>query len=341
LAKGKEISLTRTPGLRLSILPALAVILAASFLLSLSMGRYPIPITAILARIGGTPFESTRMEAIFFNVRLPRLLLACLVGCSLAAAGASYQGVFQNPLAAPDILGASSGAAVGATLAILLRLPGFTITLFAFCTSLITIAIVLPLGSRARGKRVVGLILAGLMVSSIWNAAVSYMKLTADPNSQLPEITYWLMGSLAKARPEDIRFALPLMALGALPLIIFRWRITLLTLREEEAQSMGINVRVLRAVIIVGSTLLTASAVSVSGVIGWAGLVIPHITRRLVGNDYRILMPASMLTGALFLLLIDNISRNLFATEIPLGILTSLVGAPFFLWLLSRKGELW
>jgi iron complex transport system permease protein len=322
-------------------LPALAVMLAVSFLLSLSIGRYPIPVAAILARIGGTPFESTRIEAIFFNVRLPRLLLACLVGCSLAAAGASYQGVFQNPLAAPDILGASSGAAAGATLAILLQLPGFMITLFAFFTSLITIVIVLPLGSRARGKRVVGLILAGLMVSSIWNAAVSYMKLTADPNSQLPEITYWLMGSLAKAKPEDIRFVLPIMALGALPLMVLRWRINLLTLREEEAQSMGINVRVLRAIIIVGSTLLTASAVSVSGVIGWAGLVIPHITRRLVGNDYRILMPASMLTGALFLLLIDNISRNLFATEIPLGILTSLVGAPFFLWLLSRKGELW
>ncbi|MDR0401231.1 MAG: iron ABC transporter permease [Treponema sp.] len=336
-----EAGLARIPGLRLSILPALGAALAASFLLSLSIGRYPIPVSAILARIAGAPFESARMEAIFFNVRLPRLLLACLVGCSLAAAGASYQGVFQNPLAAPDILGASSGAAAGATLAILLRLPGFLITLSAFCASLLTIAIVLPLGSRARGKRVVGLILAGLMVSSIWNAAVSYMKLTADPNSQLPEITYWLMGSLAKAKPEDIRFVLPLMALGALPLILFRWRINLLTLREEEAQSLGINVRVLRAVVIVGSTLLTASAVSVSGVIGWAGLVIPHITRRLVGNDYRILMPASMLTGALFLLLIDNISRNLFAAEIPLGILTSLVGAPFFLWLLGRKGELW
>jgi iron complex transport system permease protein len=319
----------------------LLMLLATLIVVSLSTGRYPIPAAAILKRLAGIPFESSRMEVIFFNVRLPRILLACLVGCSLAAAGASYQGVFRNPLAAPDILGASSGAAAGATLAILLRLSGFMITVFAFSASLLTIAVVLPLGNRARGKKVVGLILAGMMVSSIWSAAVSYMKLAADPNNVLPEITYWLMGSLAKAKPEEVRFVLPLMILGFLPLLLLRWRINLLTLREEEAQSMGINIKRLRSVVIFGATLLTASAVSVSGVIGWVGLIIPHITRRLAGNDYRVLMPASMLVGALFLLIIDNISRNLFAVEIPLGILTSLIGAPFFLYLLGRRGDLW
>jgi iron complex transport system permease protein len=282
-----------------------------------------------------------RMEAVFFNVRLPRIILACLVGTSLAASGAAYQGVFQNPLAAPDILGASSGAATGATLAILLRLSRFMITLFAFFASLLAITLVMFIGNRAQGKKVLGLILAGLMISSLCNAGISFMKLVADPNNVLPEIVYWLMGSLAKTKPSDISFVLLPISLGLAPLFIFRWRINLLTLSEDEAQSMGVPVRRTRAMVIISSTLITAAAVSVSGIIGWAGLVIPHLTRRLVGNDYRQLMPASMLFGALFLMVIDDISRNLFATEIPLGILTSLVGAPFFLWLITRKGDLW
>jgi iron complex transport system permease protein len=322
-------------------IPFLAFLLCAGVLISLSLGRYPIPISALLARLVGMPFASPQMEAIFFNVRLPRIILSCLVGTSLAAAGASYQGVFQNPLAAPDILGASSGAAAGATLAILLQLPGYMITLFAFCASLITIGLVMVIGSRTRGTKIVGLILAGLMISSISNAGISFMKLMADPNNVLPEIVYWLMGSLAKAKPADVTFAIIPMALGLTPLVIFRWRINLLTLSEEEARTMGVNVRRLRTIVILGSTLATAAAVSVSGIIGWAGLVIPHLTRRFVGNDYRVLIPASMLFGAIFLLLIDDVCRNLFATEIPLGILTALIGAPFFLWLITRKGELW
>jgi iron complex transport system permease protein len=319
----------------------LSLLLAAAVLVSLSLGRYPIPLGALIARIFGSPFASSRMEAVFFNVRAPRIILACLVGTSLAAAGASYQGVFQNPLAAPDILGASSGAATGATLAILLRLPPALITVFAFCASLITISLVMFIGDRARGKKIIGLILAGLMLSSLHSAANSFMKLVADPNNVLPEIVYWLMGSLAKTTPADLSFVIIPMTLGLLPLFVFRWRINLLTLSEEEAQSMGVNVRATRALVIVCSTLITAAAVSVSGIIGWAGLVIPHLTRHLVGNNYQALMPVSMLFGALFLLLIDNVSRNLFATEIPLGILTSLVGAPFFLWLITRKGDAW
>jgi iron complex transport system permease protein len=323
------------------ILVILTVLLGAAILVSLSLGRYPIPIRSLIARLFSVPFASTQMEAIFFNVRLPRIILACLVGTSLAAAGAAYQGVFQNPLASPDILGASSGAATGAALAILLRLPSFMITLFAFTTSLITITLVMIVGERAQGKKIVGIILAGLMISSLHSAGMSSMKLLADPNNVLPEIVYWLMGSLAKTKPRDVSFVLLPMILGFAPLLIFRWRINLLTLSEEEAQSMGINVRRTRALVIVCSTLITASAVSVSGIIGWAGLLIPHLTRRMVGNDYRKLMPASMIFGALFLLSIDNISRNLFTTEVPLGILTSLMGAPFFLWLITRKGELW
>lgn len=325
------------PGVSLVFL----ILLAAAILVSLSLGRYPILVRDLLDRIFHGRFESPGMEAIFFNVRLPRILLACLVGTALAAAGASYQGVFQNPLAAPDILGASSGAATGATLAILLRLPKPFITLFAFCISLGTIALVMLIGERARTKRVVGIILAGLMISSLHSAASSWMKLLADPNNVLPEIVYWLMGSLNKARPADLLFVIGPMFAGLLPLYIFRWRINLLTLSDEEAQSMGVNARRTRWLIICCSTLITASAVSVSGVIGWAGLIVPHITRRFVGNNYRDLMPVSMLFGALFLLVIDNISRNLFATEVPLGIFTALMGAPFFLWLITRKGDPW
>lgn len=331
----------RESGRQALMITVLAVLLAAAFLISLSIGRFHIPVAAIARRLAGGEFHSAQMEAIFFGVRLPRILLACLIGCSLAAAGAACQGIFQNPLATPDILGASSGAAAGAALALLLRLSGFMVTAFSFIAGLLTIAVVLPLGNRAKGRQMAGLILAGIMLSAIWNAVISFIKITADPHNTLPEITYWLMGSLAKARMQDIGFALPAMAIGILPLLFLRWRINLLTLRDDEAQSMGVRVRLLRTLIILGSTLLTAAAVSVSGVIGWVGLIIPHIIRRFTGNDYRLLMPASMLAGALFLLLIDNVSRNLMPSEIPLGILTSLAGAPFFLWILLKRGELW
>jgi iron complex transport system permease protein len=334
----------RSPGGKAALFGSalfMALLLVLAILASLSLGRYPIPMAALLRRILGGGFATPQMEAIFFNVRLPRILMACLVGASLAAAGASYQGVFQNPLASPDLLGASSGAATGASLAILMQLPAPIITLFAFSASIITIALVMFIGNRAKGRRIVGLILAGLMISSLNSAFMSFMKLMADPNKALPEITYWLMGSLTKTKPSDLSFVIIPITLGLAPLIIFRWRINLLTLNEDEAQSMGVNVKATRALVIVCSTLITAAAVSVSGVIGWAGLIVPHLARRVAGNDYRRLMPFAILFGALFLLLIDNISRNLFATELPLGILTSLAGAPFFLWLLTRKGDLW
>jgi iron complex transport system permease protein len=330
--------LCRSPA---GVIALFGILLVLGMVISLSLGRYPIPINEILARFLGKNFDSPRTEAILFNVRLPRIMLACLVGTSLAAAGAAYQGVFQNPLASPDILGASGGAATGATLAILLRLSPPMVTLFAFTGSLVTIGAVMFIGDRVRGKKIIGLILAGLMISSLNSAAISFMKLAADPNNVLPEIVYWLMGSLAKTTPASLSFAVIPIMLGLAPLFIFRWRVNLLTLSEDEARTMGVNIRRLRGIVIVSSTLITAAAVSVSGIIGWAGLVIPHLTRRFVGNDYRYLLPGAMLFGGIFLLFIDDISRNLFATEIPLGILTSLIGAPFFLGLLTRKGDLW
>ena len=212
------------------------------------------------------------------------------------------------------------------------------ITLYAFFFSLLTVLLVFVIGQRAPGQKTVNLILAGIMVSSLFSAGTSYIKLVADPGSKLPEITYWLMGSLSGTRGVDIRFAILPMALGLIPLLLIRWRLNLLTLGEEEARALGINTALLRLIVVVCATLVTAASVSVSGLIGWVGLVIPHLCRRYIGNDYRKLLPASMLFGATFLLLVDNISRNLLAVEIPIGILTAFIGAPFFIYLMRQKG---
>lgn len=333
--------------LRLSyhqILLLLALALAAAVIGSVALGRYPIG----LKELGGIllsrfvemePFWTRTQESLLLQHRLPRIILACLVGGCLSSAGAAYQGVFQNPMASPDILGASAGAAFGAALAILLNLSGSFIMLFAFGGSILTVMLVMFVAGRAKGKRVLGLILAGIMVSSLISSGTSLIKLVADPEDQLPAITYWLMGSLNGTAPADVRFAIIPMAVGMIPLFLLRWRINLLTLGDEEARTMGVNARYLRTTVILSSTLVTAASVSVSGVIGWVGLVIPHLTRRMVGNNYRQLLPASALFGAVFLLLVDDLSRNLFATEIPIGILTSFIGAPFFLYLITREGE--
>ena len=326
------------------ILAVLSIVLIITVIGSVTLGRYPIGFRELCGILGSRfadvePFWSKTQESLLLNHRLPRIILACLVGCSLAAAGASYQGVFQNPMAAPDILGASSGAAFGAALSILLDLGGNWTMVFAFVGSIGTVLLVMYVGARARGKRVLGLILAGIMVGSLISSGTSMIKLVADPEDQLPAITYWLMGSLNGTKPADVWFALIPMTIGLVPLVLLRWRINILTLGDEEARTMGINAKGLRSTVILCATLVTAAAVSVSGVIGWVGLVVPHLSRRMVGNNYRNLMPASMLLGGIFLLLVDNVSRNLFATEIPIGILTSFIGAPFFLYLITRGGE--
>lgn len=328
----------------IAVLCALGIALLAAIVISAMLGRYPISVKEIGGILLSRLFDIERFwkpiaESLLLQSRLPRIFLACLVGCSLSAAGASYQGVFQNPMAAPDILGASSGAAFGAALAILLGLGKGMVIAMAFGASLLCVVLVIFVGNRARGKRVVGLILAGIMISSLFSSGTSYIKLVADPSDQLPAITYWLMGSLNGTMPSDVWFALIPMTMGLIPLFFLRWRINLLTLGDAEARTMGVHASRLRVIVILCATLITAAAVSVSGVIGWVGLVIPHLARRLIGNDYRKLLPASMLMGALFLLIVDDISRNALATEIPIGILTSLIGAPFFIYLMTREGE--
>ena len=326
------------------LIALLAAALVVTIIGSVTLGRYPIGLRELGGIIASRfvyiePFWSKTQESLLMMHRLPRIILACLVGCCLSSAGASYQGVFQNPMAAPDILGASSGAAFGAALAILLDMGNAMIVAFAFLFSLITVGIVIFVGQRARGKRSLGLILSGIMIGSLVSSGTSFIKLVADPQDQLPAITYWLMGSLNGTSPGDVLFVLIPMWLGLTVLFLLRWRINVLTLGDEEARTIGVNAGRLRILVILSATLITAAAVSVSGVIGWVGLVIPHLSRRLVGNNYKHLLPASMVSGAIFLLLVDNVSRNLMATEIPIGILTSLIGAPFFIFLMSRDGE--
>ena len=323
-------------------LMVLAAVLLALFLVSFVLGRYDVPlwqvVRILLSKV--LPLEATwsgNMAVAVLNVRLPRILLACLVGCALSAAGTAYQSVFRNPMAAPDILGASSGACFGAALAILLGLGRGAVTVLAFAASLATVALVYVIARRIRGNQVVNLLLSGIMISSLFSAGTSYIKLVADPTNQLPAITYWLMGSLSGTRMQDVTFALLPMAAGLIPLLLLRWRVNLLTVSEAEARSMGVDTTRLRVVVVMCATLMTAGSVAISGMIGWVGLVIPHLSRKLVGNDCRRLLPAAMLLGAIFLLLVDNVSRNLLAVEIPIGILTAFIGAPFFIYLMTRK----
>lgn len=319
---------------------ALLLVLAA---VSLVLGRYPIdPAQAVLMLVDRVaPVErvwTNQQEALFFNVRLPRIALACMVGASLSAAGAAFQGTFRNPLVSPDVLGASQGAALGAAAALLAGAGSFAVSAWAFAAAMATVAVVMLVSARARAsEHSLTVVLVGVMVSSLCQAGVSFAKLVADPSNQLPAITYWLMGSLTGARMTDVLFAAVPMAVGAAVLLALRWRINLLTMGDDEARTMGVNARRLRMAVMVAATLLTAASVSVSGMIGWVGLVIPHVARMLIGCDYRRLLPASMLMGASFLLVVDNVSRLAYTAEIPIGILTAFLGAPFFLYLIMTR----
>ena len=327
------------------IIILLGIALIATILLSFAIGRYPVSPIELFGILGsklGLPIEkfwTSAMETAAWNIRLPRVLLSVLVGTCLASAGAAYQGVFQNPMASPDILGASAGAGFGAALAILLGFSSVLVTLSAFGMSLLTVALVFTVSRHTKGDRVLGLVLAGIMVSSLFQSGTSFIKLVADPSNKLPQITYWLMGSLSGTAWHDVQFVIFPILIGLIPLLLLRWRLNVITMGDDEARALGVNAHRVRLAIVFCSTLVTASAVSVSGMIGWVGLVIPHMMRRLVGSDYRYLMPASMLGGGIFLLVVDDLSRNLSTSGIPIGILTAFVGAPFFLFLITGKGD--
>lgn len=323
------------------------LLLGASLLLALLastlLGSYSLSVKEIFSLIfskltGASHSFSVSEENVLFRIRLPRLAAAALVGSALSVAGVCYQGMFRNPLVSPDLLGASTGAGFGAALAILLGAGYFGISLSAFVFGLGAVLLALVIGSISHTNRTVALLLAGMMISSLFSAGTSFVKLVADTQQQLPAITYWLMGSLSSIKQRDVLLLTIPVVLGLLPLFLLRWRLNLLTLSEDEARSMGVNTTALRVVVILCATLLTASSVAVSGMIGWVGLVIPHFCRLFFGYDYRRLLPASALMGAAFLLVVDDIARLVTTSELPLGILTAFVGAPVFLYLVLTGG---
>ncbi len=321
----------------------LGAVFLAVLLGSLLVGRYALSpgqlVQMLWTRItGGAADWPISDDKVVFAVRLPRVAAAALVGAALAVSGAAYQGMFRNPMVSPDILGASTGAGFGAAVAILLGAGYFGISAAAFCCGLLAVAAAWLVSRLSKADQAVSLILAGMMISSLFSAGTSFVKLVADTQQQLPAITYWLMGSLSSIKDKDVVFLAIPVALGMIPLFFLRWRMNLLTVGEEEAQSMGVNTRRLRGAVIVCATLLTSASVAVSGMIGWVGLVIPHFCRMLFGYDYRRLIPAGALFGAAFLLAVDDIARLVTTGELPLGILTAFVGAPLFLYLIATGG---
>lgn len=321
----------------------LGAVFLAVLLGSLLVGRYALSpgqlVHMLWTRItGGAADWPISDDKVVFAVRLPRVAAAALVGAALAVSGAAYQGMFRNPMVSPDILGASTGAGFGAAVAILLGAGYFGISAAAFCCGLLAVAAAWLVSRLSKADQAVALILAGMMISSLFSAGTSFVKLVADTQQQLPAITYWLMGSLSSIKDKDVVFLAIPVALGMIPLFFLRWRMNLLTVGEEEAQSMGVNTRRLRGAVIVCATLLTSASVAVSGMIGWVGLVIPHFCRMLFGYDYRRLIPAGALFGAAFLLAVDDIARLVTTGELPLGILTAFVGAPLFLYLIAMGG---
>ncbi len=321
----------------------LIVIFIVAFFGSFMLGRYPVMpldlIKIMLAKI--VPIQATWAQGAeaAVNLRMVRTLAAVFIGAALGAAGTAYQGMFRNPMVSPDVLGASNGAAFGAALAIFFSFGYVGITLSSFAFGLFAVILAYVISLRGKLNETLGMVLAGMMISTLFSSATSFLKLIADTDSVLPAITYWLMGSLSGVRMKDLLFAAVPIIAGLGVLYMLRWRINLLTVEEREARSMGINTTKLRAVVIVCATLVTAACVSISGLIGWVGLVIPHICRLIFGQDYSRLMPASMVMGAAYLLIVDAVARMATVSEIPLGILTSVIGAPVFIWLIMTGGR--
>jgi iron complex transport system permease protein len=291
---------------------------------------------------GGGAALSPNVDSVVLQVRGPRVLAALLVGAALAAAGTAYQGMFRNPLVSPDILGVSTGAALGAVLGIFLSAGVFFTQLLAFGGGLAAVGAVYWIGSRMRGHDpLLALVLTGVVIGSLLGSAIALLKYLADPYNQLPAITFWLLGSLASISPRDLAIAAPLALAGLAPLLLLRWRIDLLALPDDEARALGADTRTLRPIVVTAATLMTAAAVAVSGIIGWVGLVIPHAARLIVGPGFGRLLPLAMLLGAGFLLAVDTLCRTLATIEVPPGVLTALIGTPFFLWLFAVSRRRW
>lgn len=315
----------------------------ALFIVALSVGQFSLRAADVLSVLAGREVSGGEAaRTVVWNIRLPRVLSGALVGAALAAAGAAYQAMLRNPLVSPDILGVSAGAGFGAVLAIFLGGSVLVIQGSAFLGGLVAVGLVMFAAGRVRRHDpVLVMVLAGVAVGTLLSAGTSLLKILSDPYTQLPAMTYWLLGSLSAITQADVQAAMPTIVLGLVPLWLLRWRVNLLSLADEEATAMGVDVRRLRLGLVASATLITATAVSISGTIGWVGLVVPHVARLLVGPDFRRLLPMALLVGATFLMAADTAARTAASIEIPLGVLTAVIGAPFLLWLLARSRRVW
>lgn len=327
---------------RLNSKRKILLIIIISFLImfiSLFIGRYNIPLKKFIFG-----FQLNEMErSVFYFIRLPRILLVMGVGAALSIAGASYQSIFRNPLVSPDILGVSAGASFGAALAMILSFQSLTsIYILAFIFGVIAVFLTYFISSLGKTNMIMMMVLSGIVVGSLFNSFISILKYTADPFEKLPGIVFWLMGGFNRTGWDELKFAAPFIIIGIVVLILIRWYLNVMSMGEEEAISMGINVKLVRIVMVFFSTLMVAASVATVGQVSWVGLVVPHIARFIVGADHRYMVPASGLLGASFLLLMDNIARTLTGAEIPISIITALLGAPFFAYLLiSQRNSGW
>ena len=333
-----------------SALPGLTIatgVLVAGLLLAFTVGRYPVSLTELMQVLfakltGGQSHVSQAVESVVWQVRGPRVLAAVMVGGALAVAGTAFQGLFRNPLVSPDILGASSGAALGAVVGIFFSLGIFAIQGLAFIGGLIAVGAVYMIGSAVRTRDpILVLVLTGVVIGSLLGAGVGLLKYLADPYNQLPAMTFWLLGSLSAASVSDLLPLFGPVALGTAVLIALRWRMNVMSLPEEEARALGVATGPLRVVIVAAATLVTSASVATAGIIGWVGLVVPHLARSLVGPDFAKLVPTAAILGGGYLLVIDTLARTVAEVEIPLGILTAVIGTPFFIWLLTGVQRNW
>ena len=321
--------------------------LGALIVIAFAVGRFPVSVGDLMAATVGKLLGSGRelpanVETVIYQVRGPRVLAALVVGAALAAAGAAYQGMFRNPLVSPDILGVSSGAALGAALAIFLSWDLIGIQVLAFAGGLMAVAMVYGIGASLRGRDpLLTLILAGVVIGTLLGSCVALLKYLADPYNQLPAITFWLLGSLASTNPSDLKVVVPTVLVGLVPLALLRWRMNLLTLPDDEARALGVDTAKLRLAVVCAATLMTAASVAISGIIGWIGLLIPHAARMLVGPGFARMLPMTMILGAGFMLGVDTLARTMATIEVPPGVLTAVLGTPMFLWLLAKSKRAW
>lgn len=324
------------------LITLLVVVLVVVFFIALCAGRYSIRVTEVVRILASSIFDVTqtwddKAYGVIFTLRLPRTIGAVLVGAALSLAGAAYQGVFKNPLVSPDLLGVSSGACVGAAIAILLGMNSLGVQALAFAVGIGAVTLTMLIPRLFRSSSMMMLVLSGVIVRGMMDSVVGVIKYIADPETQLADITYWTLGSLVKVLSSDLFAIAPVIAAGCLMVLLLSWRINILSLGEQEARALGVHVGFVRGVVIICSTLLTASAVCVCGTIGWVGLVIPHLSRITVGQDNTKSIPVSLLMGAIFMVAIDTLARVLTSLELPLSILTGIIGAPFYFMVLAGQ----